>query len=75
MVIPFPCCLGIYQGIHEAQIGKGIPAVHHLASIGSPTISMYKARRECCTAEDYRNGDIGLIKSLQIVLHEGSGLN
>ena len=36
---------------------------------------MYKARRECCTAEDYRNGDIGLIKSLQIVLHEGSGLN
>ena len=75
MVIPFPCCLGIYQGIHEAQIGKGIPAVHHLASIGSPTISMYKARREGRTAEDHRNGDMGLIKSLQIVLHEGSGLN
>ena len=70
-VIPAVRLTGLQIGIHEAQVGEGIPAVDHLALVHRTAIPVDKPGGEGCTPQDDRHLDAGIIECRQVVFHEG----
>ena len=70
-VAPLLVGLGCDQGIHEAQVCKSIAAIDDLTSINGPAVPVHKPGCKGRTSENHGHRDTGLVKSFEIVLHEG----